>query len=107
MAKSPRKLSLVKFQKKWAADPTSKGLPFIDDMPLIFLGEIPNMPEHGVLRGTGAAVFTLAFTFSSLLNCPKMKSSQFIATPNPSLNLAPFGRWTLRNKAAQRRLALR
>ena len=27
--------------------------------------------------------------------------------PNLSLNLAPFGRWTLRDKAAQRRLALR
>jgi hypothetical protein len=26
---------------------------------------------------------------------------------NPALNLAPFGRWTLREKAAQRRLALR
>ena len=25
----------------------------------------------------------------------------------PSLNLAPFGRWTLRDEAAQRRLALR
>jgi hypothetical protein len=24
---------------------------------------------------------------------------------NPALNLAPFGRWTLRDKAAQRRLA--
>lgn len=23
--------------------------------------------------------------------------------PNPALNLAPFGRWTLRDKAAQRR----
>ncbi|MDT9547762.1 MAG: hypothetical protein RI826_10575, partial [Chlorobium phaeovibrioides] len=30
----------------------------------------------------------------------KMKS-------NMALNLAPFGRWTLRDKAAQRRLALR
>jgi hypothetical protein len=29
------------------------------------------------------------------------------ATPNPALNLAPFGRWTLRDKTAQRRLALR
>jgi hypothetical protein len=28
-------------------------------------------------------------------------------TPNPALNLAPFSRWTLRDKAAQRRLALR
>jgi len=27
--------------------------------------------------------------------------------PNPALNLAPFSRWTLREKAAQRRLALR
>jgi hypothetical protein len=26
---------------------------------------------------------------------------------NPALNPAPFGRWTLRDKAAQRRLALR
>jgi len=25
---------------------------------------------------------------------------------NPALNLAPFSRWTLRDKAAQRRLAL-
>ncbi len=28
-------------------------------------------------------------------------------TPNPALNLAPFSRWTLRDKTAQRRLALR
>lgn len=28
-------------------------------------------------------------------------------TANPALNLAPFGRWTLRVEAAQRRLALR
>jgi hypothetical protein len=27
--------------------------------------------------------------------------------PNPAPNLAPFGRWTLRDKAAQRRLVLR
>lgn len=27
--------------------------------------------------------------------------------PNMALNLALFGRWTLRDKAAQRRLALR
>jgi hypothetical protein len=27
--------------------------------------------------------------------------------PNPALNLAPFSRWTLRDKAAQRRLAIR
>jgi len=28
-------------------------------------------------------------------------------SPNPALNLAPFGRWTLRDKAAQRRSPLR
>ncbi|MOA01329.1 hypothetical protein D3C78_1207330 [compost metagenome] len=27
--------------------------------------------------------------------------------PNMALNPAPFGRWTLRDKAAQRRLAIR
>ena len=27
--------------------------------------------------------------------------------PNPALNLAPFGRWTLRDEAAQRRLPQR
>ncbi len=31
----------------------------------------------------------------------------FTIPPNPALNLAPFGRWTLRDEAAQRRLALR
>ena len=30
-----------------------------------------------------------------------------MTAPNPALNLAPFVRWTLRDKAAQRRLALR
>jgi len=29
------------------------------------------------------------------------------SAPNPALDLAPFGRWTLRDKAAQRRSALR
>ena len=31
----------------------------------------------------------------------------FSQRANPALNLAPFSRWTLRDKAAQRRLALR
>ncbi len=30
----------------------------------------------------------------------------FLGESIPSLNLAPFGRWTLRDEAAQRRLAL-
>jgi hypothetical protein len=37
----------------------------------------------------------------------KNPSMLIIQTPNMALNLAPFGRWTLRDKAAQRRLALR
>jgi hypothetical protein len=51
MSKSPRKLSLVKLKKSKSTTSASKNLPFIDDMPLIFLGEIPNMPEHGVFVG--------------------------------------------------------
>jgi hypothetical protein len=51
MPKSLRKLSLVRLKKKWAAEPTSQDLPFINDMPLVFLGEIPNMREHGVFVG--------------------------------------------------------
>ena len=38
------------------------------------------------------------------------RSSKVMAAtplPNMALNLAPFGRWTLRDNAAQRRLALR
>ena len=35
------------------------------------------------------------------------KAKQHDLLANPALNLAPFGRWTLRDKAAQRRLALR
>jgi hypothetical protein len=51
MSKLPRKLSLVRLKKKWAAQEASQDLPFIDDMPLIFLGEIPNMRTHGVFIG--------------------------------------------------------
>ena len=38
---------------------------------------------------------------------PRQNSHVVGLPPNPALNLAPFGRWTLRDKAAQRRLALR
>ncbi len=36
-----------------------------------------------------------------------MSNKQFTVAPNPALNLAPYGRWTLRDKAAPRRLASR
>jgi hypothetical protein len=51
MAKRPRQLSLVRLRKKFSQSPSAKQLPFLDDMPLVFLGEIPNMPEHGVFAG--------------------------------------------------------
>jgi len=51
MAKSPRKLSLVKLKEKWASEPAIQASPFFKDLPLVFLGEIPNMPEHGVFVG--------------------------------------------------------
>ena len=51
MAKSPRKLSLVKLKKKWASEPAIQASSLFKDLPLVFLGEIPNMPEHGVFVG--------------------------------------------------------
>jgi hypothetical protein len=51
MPKAPRKLSFVRLKKKWAAEISAQELPFLNDMPLIYLGEIPNMPEHGVFAG--------------------------------------------------------
>jgi len=44
-----------------------------------------------------------ALTFVSF----RITSPRCRTTPNPALDLAPFGRWTLRDKAAQRRSALR
>ncbi len=46
-----RKMSLVRLRTRWASKPNIKKPPFVDDMPLAFLGEIPNMPEHGVFIG--------------------------------------------------------
>ena len=51
MPKKLRKLSLVTLRKKWTADKFAKKLPFIKDLPLVFLGEIRGMPEHGVFVG--------------------------------------------------------
>jgi hypothetical protein len=40
-------------------------------------------------------------------NTTEKTALRFKPRANPALNLAPFSRWTLRDKAAQRRLALR
>lgn len=43
----PRLLALVKLR----SDIDGEGFPFGEDQPLVFLGEIPNMPEHGIFVG--------------------------------------------------------
>ncbi len=48
--KKPRQFSLVKLRADLDKS-MSKDLPFMDDLPLVFLGEIPNMPEHGIFAG--------------------------------------------------------
>jgi hypothetical protein len=44
-----RPLALVRLRPEFA-DAADRA-PFRDDMPLIYLGEIANMPEHGVFAG--------------------------------------------------------
>lgn len=51
MPKAPRKLSLVTLKEKWASEPSLKSAPFFKEQPLVYLGEIPNMLEHGVFVG--------------------------------------------------------
>jgi hypothetical protein len=56
---------------------------------------------NGLFLGLGSArIVTDSYRY------PKAHSN-CMRKPNPALNLAPFGRWTLRHKAAQRRLASR
>ena len=50
MKSSLRPLALVRLRREWA-DPAVHRVPFADDLPLVYLGEIPNMPEHGVFAG--------------------------------------------------------
>ena len=49
--------------------------------------------------------FAVKSMFSQVVSVGLLQLRQCM--PNPALNLAPFGRWTLRETAAQRRLALR
>lgn len=51
MSVYPRQLTLVKLKSAWGSTAESNKFPFINDMPLVFLGEIQNMPEHGVFAG--------------------------------------------------------
>jgi len=63
---------------------------------------------HPIHRPSSSSFADCAIdVISSQLFLRKNQSNGLIAViaPNPALNLAPFGRWTLRDKAAQRRLA--
>lgn len=51
MASNPRPLALVKLKREFEVRAGADQLPFAADMPLIYLGEIPNMPGHGVFVG--------------------------------------------------------
>jgi len=50
---------------------------------------------------------TAGMQTNTLASVSTSKFSSVVVTHNMALNLAPFGRWTLRDRAAQRRLALR
>jgi hypothetical protein len=49
MGKKLRKRALVTVRKRFMTELGSQ--PFAEDLPLVFLGEIANMPDHGVFIG--------------------------------------------------------
>ncbi len=63
-------------------------------------------PSHLALVQPQPAVSVCTSSFVHQNTAEKTAPSS-TAWANPALNLAPFSRWTLRDKAAQRRLALR
>jgi hypothetical protein len=50
MTQALRPLALVRLKPQWVGA-GGNDLPFANDLPLVYLGEIPNMPEHGVFAG--------------------------------------------------------
>lgn len=54
MAKQPRKPSLVTLKKAWAKDPAQREAEYIHALPLVYLGEIPKLPEHGVFASAAS-----------------------------------------------------
>ena len=61
--------------------------------------------RHPVFRPFGHLLLCL---LDSGFSCYSSATMFFVLPrPNMALNLAPFSRWTLRDKAAQRRLFLR
>ncbi len=50
-SKALRPLALVRLKSEFASLAQMQGVPFANETPLVYLGEIPNMPEHGVFAG--------------------------------------------------------
>jgi len=48
--------SLVTFDENLEFE--TNNYPFATDLPLIFLGEIVNMPEHGIFIGKSGKIYT-------------------------------------------------
>jgi hypothetical protein len=69
MSKRLRKLSLVRLRKTW--EKTSSTLPFFDDLPLIYLGEIPNMPQHGVFVGHSSGRIYSGYHIDQFVELPQ------------------------------------
>ena len=96
---------------------------FLRFLPLLFSGHRSRpagalWPSSSTAFAPAGVVFLLGvfqrLRFASALLLFGMPSAVFsppmvmhTPSPNPALNLAPFGRWTLRDKPAQRPLALR
>jgi hypothetical protein len=51
MAKLPHQLTFVKLRDDVFTSEKATALPFYEDFPLVFLGEIQNMPGHGIFAG--------------------------------------------------------
>ena len=62
---------------------------------------------HQVFAGEHQRSVSFAASPFAHQNTTEKTAPSSSTSSNPALNLAPFSRWTLRDKAAQRRLALR
>ena len=74
-------------------------IPALEIPPTILTAQLPHVQATPLTTLMEQIALVLAIRFIAI----KVQT----LSPNPALNLAPLGRWTLRDKAAQRRLALR
>jgi len=75
-------------------------------MPLV-IGNSELKYGLGKIDGNGSSIHLGLLTLKELFPTPMKTSTQLLRKTTgesiPSLNFAPFGRWALRDKAAQRR----